>query len=97
MKHAPKLIGIHRPSVFQLDPSLTAEEAVILRAIVAGQTHRHVCNELRMSPVKFLRIMRGVQNKTGITDSVSLMDWSNRHAKGIDQGIGRPERSTRPA
>ena len=97
MKHEPNLTSIHRTSALQLDPSLTGEEAIVLRALVAGQTDRHVCNELRMSPVTFLRIMRGVRYKTGVRDDVSLIEWGNRHVKGVDQRIDRPERSARPA
>ena len=97
MKHEPNLISINRTSAFQLDPSLTGEEAIVLRALVAGQTDRHVCNELRMSPVTFLRMMRGMRDKIGTTDNVSLIEWANRHVKGVDQRIDRPERSARPA
>jgi|HubBroStandDraft_4_1064222.scaffolds.fasta_scaffold930178_1 DNA-binding CsgD family transcriptional regulator len=96
MKLAPKLIGIHRISAFELDPSLTGAEAIVLRALVAGQTDRHVCNELRMSPVTFLRIMRGMRGKIGTTDNVALIEWANRHVNGVDQRIDRPERSARP-
>jgi DNA-binding CsgD family transcriptional regulator len=97
MKHEPNLISIHRTSVFQLDPSLTGEEAIVLRALVAGETDRHVCNDLRMSPATFLRMMRGMRGKIGTMDNVSLIEWANRHVKGVDQRIDRPERSARPA
>jgi DNA-binding CsgD family transcriptional regulator len=96
MKLELKLISINRASAFQLDPSLTGAEAIVLRALVAGQTDRQVCNELRMSPMTFLRMMRGMRGKIGTTDNVSLIEWANRHVKGVDQRIDRPERSARP-
>ena len=46
-----------------------------------------------MSPVTFLRMMRGMRGKIGTTDNVSLIEWANRHVKGVDQRIDRPERS----
>jgi hypothetical protein len=38
MKREPNLISIHRTSALRLDPTLTSEEAIILRALAAGQT-----------------------------------------------------------
>jgi hypothetical protein len=49
-----------------------------------------------MSPVTFLRMMRGMRGKIGTTDNLSLIEWANRHVKGVDQRIDRPERSARP-
>ena len=42
MKHEPNLISIQRTSAFRLDPSLTSEEAIVLRALSAGQSDRQV-------------------------------------------------------
>jgi hypothetical protein len=53
MKLELKLISVNRASAFQLDPSLTGAEAIALWALVAGQTGRHVWNELRISPATF--------------------------------------------
>jgi len=96
MKIEPKLISIIRTSALQLDPSLTGAEAIVLRALVAGQTDRHLCKELRMSPAAFLRMMHRVRGKIGTTDNTSLIEWANQHLKGVDQRIDRPERSARP-
>jgi hypothetical protein len=71
MKHKPNLIGIHCISAFRLDPTLTSEEAIVLRALVAGQTDRQVCNELRMDPTTFLLMMRDMREKSGTADNVS--------------------------
>ena len=38
MKHKPKLISINRTSAFRLDPTLTSEESIVLRALAAGRT-----------------------------------------------------------
>lgn len=54
MTHKPNLISILRTSAFRLDPSLTGEEAIVLRSLAAGQTDRQVCNGLRIpSATKF--------------------------------------------
>jgi len=40
MKLELKLISINRASAFQLEPSLIGPEAIVLRALVAGQTQQ---------------------------------------------------------
>jgi DNA-binding CsgD family transcriptional regulator len=97
MKQEPKLISIHRTSVFQLDPTLTTEEGIVLRALAAGQTDRQVCHQLRMDLATFLRLMRDMREKIGGADNVSLIEWAKRQIKGIDQRIDKPERYARPA
>jgi DNA-binding CsgD family transcriptional regulator len=97
MKREPNLISIHRTSALWLDPTLTSEEAIILWALAAGQSDRQVCDDLRMDPTTFLRMMGDMREKIGTADNVSLIEWANRHIKGIDQRIDRPERSARPA
>jgi DNA-binding NarL/FixJ family response regulator len=97
MKRESNLISIHRPSAFRLDPALTSEETIILRALAAGQTDRQVCNELRMDPATFLRMMRKMREKIGTTDNIPLIEWAKRQIKGVDQRIDRPERYARPA
>ena len=67
MKLELKLISINRASAFQLDPSLIGPEAIVLRALVAGQTDRQVCNELRMSPATFLRMRLVLDAAAGIS------------------------------
>jgi DNA-binding CsgD family transcriptional regulator len=97
MKHKPNLICICHISAFRLDPSLTGEEAIVLRALAGGQTDRQVCRELRMEPTTFLRMMRDMREKIGTADNVSLIEWAKRQIKGVDQRIDKPERYARPA
>jgi DNA-binding CsgD family transcriptional regulator len=97
MKREPNLTSIHRPSAFRLDPTLTGEEAIVLRALAAGQTDRQVCNVLRMNPTTFLRMMRDMREKIGKPDNVSLIEWAKEHIKGVDQRIDKPERYARIA
>jgi DNA-binding NarL/FixJ family response regulator len=97
MNHKPILISIHRTSAFRLDPTLTSEEAIVLRALAAGQTDRQVCNELCMDPTTFLRMMRDMREKIGTADNVSLVMWAKRQIKGVDQRIDKPERYARLA
>ena len=67
MKLELKLISINRASAFQLDPSLIGPQAIVLRALVAGQTDRQACNELRMSPATFLRMRLVLDAAAGIS------------------------------
>jgi DNA-binding CsgD family transcriptional regulator len=97
MKHEPNVNSIRSTSAFRLDPALTSEETIILRALVAGQTDRQVFDELRMDPVTFLRLMRDMREKIGTVDNVSLVAWARRQIKGVDQRIDRPERYARIA
>ncbi len=77
-----------------MDPALTGEEGIVLRALAAGQTDRQVCSNLRMDPTIFLRMMRDMREKIGFTDNVSLIEWAKGQIKGGDQRIegkyGRP-------
>jgi hypothetical protein len=97
MKHKPNLTSIHCTSSFRLDPTLTSEEAIMLRALASGQTDRQVCNELRMDPTIFLRMMREMREKIGTADNVSLIAWAKRQINGVDQRIDKPERYARLA
>jgi DNA-binding CsgD family transcriptional regulator len=97
MKQEPKLIRIHRTSAFLLDPTLTGEEGIVLRALAAGQTDRQVCHQLHMDPPTFLRLMRNMREKIGTADNVSLIAWAKRQIIGFDQRIDRPERYARLA
>ncbi len=63
MKRDSKVISIQRASSFRLDPILTGEEAIILRALASGHTDRQVCSELRMNPDTYLRMMRDYARK----------------------------------
>ena len=97
MRNKSNPIGTHPLSALRLDPALTGEEAIVLRALAGGQTDRQVCKQLRMAVATFQRIMRDMREKTGTADNVSLMVWAARQIKGIDQRIDRPERYARLA
>ncbi len=94
MKRGLNVISIRRDSSFQLDPVLTGEEGIVLRALARGQTDRQVCRDLHMDPTTFLRMMRDMREKIGTTDNISLIAWARRQIKDGDQRIegryGRP-------
>jgi hypothetical protein len=91
------LISISRNSGFQLDPTLTSEESLILRALAGGKTDRQVCGDLRMEPTKFLRMMREMRAKIGVKHNDTLIEWAKQQIKGGDQRIDKPERYGRLA
>ena len=95
MKHEPNLIVVHRTLDFQLDPTLTGEEAIVLRALAAGQTDRQVCKALKIGSTAFLRLMRAMRTKIGTGDDTSLVAWAKLRIKDADQRIDRPERYAR--
>jgi len=97
MKREHKLISINRYSGFRLDPTLTSEESIILRALAAGSTDRQVCNDLGMDPTTFLSMMREMRGKIGTSDNVSLIAWAKRQINDGDQRIDKPEGSSRLA
>jgi DNA-binding CsgD family transcriptional regulator len=97
VKHKHNLISIQRGSAFRLDPTLTSEEAIVLRALAAGQTDRQVCNQLGMHPNTFLRMLLEMREKIGMLDNVSLIEWAKQRMKGVDQRIDKPESSARLA
>ena len=73
------------------------DEAIVLRALAAGQTDKQVCKELHLDPTTFLRMMREMREKIGIADNVSLIEWAKHQIKGFDQRIDKPERYARLA
>jgi DNA-binding CsgD family transcriptional regulator len=97
MSHKPDPIGTRPWSAFRLDPALTGEEAIVLRALAGGQTDRQVCKQLHMAVPTFHRIMRDMREKTGTASNVALIVWATRQIKGVDQRIDRPERYARLA
>ena len=97
MKNEHNVISISRSSGFRMDPTLTSEESIILRALAGGRTDRQVCNDLRMEPTTFLRLMQGMRQKIGAADTVALVAWTKRQIKGGDQRVDRPERYGRLA
>ena len=97
MKHKLNVISIQRGSAFLLDPTLTSQESIVLRALTAGRIDRQVSNDLRMEPKPFLLMMREMREKIGAADNVSLIEWAKQRMKGIDQRIDKPDRCARPA
>jgi DNA-binding NarL/FixJ family response regulator len=97
LKRPPTVISIQRTPTFLLDPSLSSEEAIVLRALAAGQTDRQVCNVLHMDPTTFLRMMRDMREKIGKTDNVSLIEWAKEHIEGVDERIDKPGKYARLA
>jgi len=87
MTHRPKIISIRHDSAFRLDPTLTGEEAIVLRALAGGNTDRQVCNRLHMHPNTYLRMMRDMREKIHMADNVSLIEWAKERIKGVDQRI----------
>jgi len=97
MKRQHNLISIGRHWRFQLDPTLTSEESLILRALAAGKTDRQVCSDLRMDPAEFLRMMREMRAKIGVQYNDSLIAWAKRQIRVGDQRIDKPEEFSRLA
>lgn len=97
MKRESNLVDIRCTSVFRLDPALTGEEAIVLRALAAGRTETQVRKELRISAGAFFRKMRDMREKTGTVDNISLIVWAKLQIKGADQRIDGPERYARLA
>jgi DNA-binding CsgD family transcriptional regulator len=97
VKQEPNLISIQRTSAFRLDPSLTGEEAIVLRALAAGESDRQVCRGLHIDPATFLRMMRDMWEKIGMVDNVSLIEWARQQIKGVDQRVGGREKYGRLA
>jgi DNA-binding CsgD family transcriptional regulator len=95
MKQDSKVISIQRGSAFRLDPTLTGEEAIVLRALAGGLTDRQVCNQLRMNPDTYLRMMRDMREKIGTSDNVSLIAWAKDRIQGVDQRIDTAKGRTR--
>jgi DNA-binding CsgD family transcriptional regulator len=97
MKRQLNPISMQRTSAFRLDPALTGEEAIVLRALAVGQTDGDISKELRMAPGTFLRLVRDMREKIGTTDNVSLIEWAKGQIKGCDQRIDSRERYARLA
>jgi DNA-binding NarL/FixJ family response regulator len=92
MKRGLNLISIQRNRSFRLDPALTGEEGIVLRALIAGQTDRRVCRDLHIDPTAYLRMMRVIREKIGTTDNISLIAWAKQQIKDGDQRIDGRER-----
>jgi DNA-binding NarL/FixJ family response regulator len=97
MTRKSNVIGTHRTIPLRLDPALTGEERIVLRALSSGETDKQVCKDLRMDPTTFLRMMRDMREKIGTTDNISLIAWARQQIKDGDQRIGGRERYGLPA
>ena len=95
MKHESKVISIQHVFTLRLDPILTGEEAIVLRALAGGLTDRQVCHQLRMSPDTYLRMMRDMREKIGQSDNISLIAWAKGRIQGVDQRIDTTKGRTR--
>lgn len=95
MKHGAKVISIQHAFSLRLDPILTGEEAIVLRALAGGLTDRQVCNQLRMNPDTYLRMMRDMREKVGKSDNFSLIAWAKERIQGVDQRIDTAKGRTR--
>ena len=91
MKREHNLVSINRAAGFHLDPALTSQESIILRALASGRSDRQVCNDLRMDPTTFLSMMREMRQKIGTSDNVSLIAWAKSQIKDGEQRIDKPE------
>lgn len=65
-----------QPSVRRADPSFTAEEAILLRALVGGKTDKQICSELRIPLGLFHRLLRDLCEKARVADRLSLIVWA---------------------
>jgi DNA-binding CsgD family transcriptional regulator len=92
MKHAFDVIAINRIRGFRPDPTLTSEEAIVLRALANGKNNEQICSALHIALLYFLEIMRDLREKTGAVSDVSLLVWAQRHLKNGDQRLDRQER-----
>jgi DNA-binding NarL/FixJ family response regulator len=81
------MIGTQRASGIQLNPALTGEETIVLRALAGGNTDRQVCKQLRIHPDTYLRMMCDMREKIHMADNVSLIEWAKERIQGIDQRI----------
>jgi len=91
MKHKHNLIIIGRGSGFHVDPNLTNQESIVLRALASGRTDRQVCNDLGVDATRFLSMMREMRQKIGTSDNVSLIAWAKRQIKDGERRIDKPE------
>jgi DNA-binding NarL/FixJ family response regulator len=87
MRHGSRMSSIQRSSASRLDSMLNTDETIILRALASGHTDRQVCNELRINPDTYLRMMRDMREKIHMADNVSLIEWARERIKGFNQSI----------
>jgi DNA-binding CsgD family transcriptional regulator len=91
MNSQSKAIGVRGKRGLRPDSTLTSEEAIILRALIAGKTEKQVREDLRISGALFLRLMRDMRGKTGAPNNLSLLVWAQRWMESGDQRVARQE------
>jgi DNA-binding CsgD family transcriptional regulator len=92
MNYQSKAIGVRGKRDLRPDSTLTSEEGIVLRALIAGKTEKQVRADLRISGALFLRLMRGMREKTGAPNNLSLLVWARRSMESGDQRVARQER-----
>jgi FixJ family two-component response regulator len=88
MKHAEGS-GVGCNSSLRPNLTLTAEESLMLRGLVAGRTEKQVRTSLHVAPIVFLRLLRNVFDKTGSKNMSSLVTWARRQAPGDQRQVER--------
>jgi DNA-binding NarL/FixJ family response regulator len=91
MKQQHTLISIGRRLGFRVDPNLTNQESIVLRALASGRTGKQVCNDLGVESTTFVSMMREMRQKIGTANNVSLIAWAKRQIKDGEQRIDKPE------
>jgi hypothetical protein len=75
------LSGLNRAPVF------TSEQAITLRAFVAGHTAEQIRHSLHMNVCPFLRLMHELREKTGTMNNASLARWAQERIITGDQRL----------
>ncbi len=98
MKLQPKVLvfNANGAAVSRADPTFTSEEAIVLRALIAGKTDKQVCSDLRMTLNSYVRLVRELREKTGTTSNLSLVVWAQRRMKNCDKRLNTRDRYERP-
>jgi DNA-binding NarL/FixJ family response regulator len=96
MKSTPSVLVPIRALQPRPDPTFTTEEAIIMRALVAGKTDKEIRNNLRLPANSFYRVMRDLREKTGTDNNLSLSIWAQRRMKNCDQRVNTRDRYERP-
>jgi DNA-binding NarL/FixJ family response regulator len=87
MNHEPRVVGGCSLG-FRLNPTLTSEESMILRGLVAGKTDQQVRKSLHISTSIFLRLLHDIWAKTGTATKPGLLLWGKRTTDASDQRVG---------
>jgi DNA-binding NarL/FixJ family response regulator len=91
MEHKNNLIIMGLGSGFHVDPNLTNQESIVLRALASGRTDRQVCNDLGVDTTTFLSMMREMRQKIGTSDNIALIAWAKRQIKDGERRIEKRE------